>query len=60
MVIENFRVVNIHVEKETKECGLTSAENLLNNLLKKKTETEKKFHDALKGLEKMKLPFQED
>ena len=27
---------------------------------KKKTETEKKFHDALKGLEKMKLPFQED
>ena len=33
MVIENFTVVNIHVEKETKECGLTSAENLLNNLL---------------------------
>ena len=33
MVIENFTVINIHVEKETKECGLTSAENLLNNLL---------------------------
>jgi len=33
MVIENFTVVDIHVEKETKECGLTSAENLLNNLL---------------------------
>ena len=33
MVIENLNVVNIQVEKETKECGLTSAENLLNNLL---------------------------
>jgi len=33
MVIENFIVINIHVEKETKECGLTSAENLLNNLI---------------------------
>ena len=33
MVIENFTIVNIHVEKETKECGVTSAENLLNNLL---------------------------
>ncbi|MDC3117639.1 peroxiredoxin [Candidatus Pelagibacter sp.] len=33
MVIENFTVVSIHEEKETKECGLTSAENLLNNLL---------------------------
>ena len=33
MVIENFTVVNIYEEKETKECGLTSAENLLNNLL---------------------------
>ena len=33
MVIKNFIVVNIHEEKETKECGLTSAENLLNNLL---------------------------
>ena len=33
MVIENFKIVNIYVEKETKECGLTSAENLLNNLI---------------------------
>ena len=33
LVIENFTVINIHVEKETKECGLTSAENLLNHLL---------------------------
>ena len=33
MVVENFAVVNVYVEKETKECGLTSAENLLNNLL---------------------------
>ena len=33
MVIENFSVVNIYAEKETKECGLTSAENLLNNLI---------------------------
>ena len=33
MVIENFTITNIHVEKETKECGLTSAENLLNNLI---------------------------
>ena len=33
MVIENFTIINIHVEKETKECGLTSAENLLNNLI---------------------------
>ena len=33
MIVENFTVVNIQVEKETKECGLTSAENLLNNLL---------------------------
>ena len=33
MVIENFTVDNIYVEKETKECGLTSAENLLNHLL---------------------------
>jgi len=32
MVIENFTVINIHVEKETKECGLTSAESLLDNL----------------------------
>ena len=33
MVIENFTIINIYVEKETKECGLTSAENLLNNLI---------------------------
>ena len=33
IIIENFTVVNIHEEKETKECGLTSAENLLNNLI---------------------------
>ncbi len=33
MVIENFTIINIHVEKETKECSLTSAENLLNNVL---------------------------
>ena len=32
MVIENFTLINIHVEKETKECGLTSAESLLDNL----------------------------
>ncbi|MDA9752948.1 peroxiredoxin [Candidatus Pelagibacter sp.] len=32
MVIENFTVVNIHEEKETKECGLTSAETLLDSL----------------------------
>ena len=33
MVIKNFKVVNIYEEKETKECGLTSADNLLDNLL---------------------------
>tara|TARA_A100001011_G_scaffold300288_1_gene313598 strand:- start:767 stop:1252 length:486 start_codon:yes stop_codon:yes gene_type:complete len=32
MVIENFRVVKIEVEKETKICGLTSAESLLDSL----------------------------
>ena len=32
MVIENLSVVNIQVEKETKECGLTSAESLLGSL----------------------------
>ncbi len=32
MIIENFTVLNIQVEKETKECGLTSAESLLENL----------------------------
>ena len=42
MVIENFTIVNIYIEKETKECGLTSAENLLNSLLKK-NETKKSF-----------------
>ena len=26
----------------------------------KKTETEKKFHDALRNLEKIKLPFKDD
>ena len=32
MVIENLKVINIQVEKETKECGLTSAESLLDYL----------------------------
>ena len=32
MVIENLQVINIQVAKETKECGLTSAESLLNYL----------------------------
>tara|TARA_B100000676_G_scaffold18154_1_gene15898 strand:+ start:246 stop:731 length:486 start_codon:yes stop_codon:yes gene_type:complete len=32
MIVENFTVVNIQVEKETKECGLTSAESFLENL----------------------------
>ena len=32
MIIENLTVINIQVEKETKECGLTSAESLLINL----------------------------
>ena len=32
MVIENLKVINIQVEKETKECGLTSAESLLDKL----------------------------
>tara|TARA_Y100001954_G_C15563024_1_gene479603 strand:+ start:138 stop:623 length:486 start_codon:yes stop_codon:yes gene_type:complete len=32
MIVENFTVVNIQVEKETKECGLTSAESFLKNL----------------------------
>ena len=32
MIIENLTVINIQVEKETKECGLTSAESLLDNL----------------------------
>ena len=33
MIIENLTVLNLQVEKETKECGLTSADNFLNNLL---------------------------
>ena len=32
MVIENLEVLNIQVEKETKECGLSSAESILDNL----------------------------
>ena len=32
MVIEKLEVLNIQVEKETKECGLSSAESILNNL----------------------------
>ena len=32
MVIENFEVSNIQVEKETKECGLSSAEGILDIL----------------------------
>ena len=29
MVIENLEVINIQVEKETKQCGLSSAEGIL-------------------------------
>ena len=32
MVIENLKVLNIQVEKETKQCGLTSAESILKTL----------------------------
>ena len=32
MVIENLEVSNIQVEKETKECGLSSAEGILDIL----------------------------
>ena len=32
MIIENLAAVNIQVEKEPKECGLTSAESLLDSL----------------------------
>ena len=32
MVIENLEVVNIQVEKETKQCGLSSAEGVLDLL----------------------------
>ena len=29
MIIENLKVTNIQVEKETKQCGLSSAETIL-------------------------------
>ena len=32
MVIENLEIVNIQVEKETKQCGLSSAEGILDLL----------------------------
>ena len=32
MVIENLEVINIQVEKETKQCGLSSAEGVLDLL----------------------------
>ena len=32
MVIQNLEVVNIQVEKETKQCGLSSPESLIDNL----------------------------
>ena len=32
IVVENLQVLNIQVEKETKECSLSSAESILNNL----------------------------
>ena len=32
MVIENLEVLNIQFEKETKQCGLTSAESILKTL----------------------------
>ena len=32
MVIENLEVINIQVEKETKQCGLSSAESVLDLL----------------------------
>ena len=32
MVIQNLEVINIQVEKETKQCGLSSAESLIDNL----------------------------
>ena len=32
MVIENLEVINIQVEKETKQCGLSSAEGVINLL----------------------------
>ena len=30
MIVENLKVVNIQVEKETKSCGISSAEQILN------------------------------
>ena len=35
MIIENLIVLDIQVEKETKECSLTSAESLLENQISK-------------------------
>ena len=32
MVIENLEVINVQVEKETKQCGLSSADGILNIL----------------------------
>jgi peroxiredoxin len=32
MVIENLKILNVQVEKETKECGLSSAEGILDIL----------------------------
>ncbi len=32
MVIENLEVINVQVEKETKQCGLSSAESVLDLL----------------------------
>ena len=32
MVIENFEIINIQVEKETKQCGLSSAEGIIDIL----------------------------
>ena len=32
MVIEDLKVINIQIEKETKQCGLSSAQSILDNL----------------------------
>ena len=32
MVIENLKVINLQVEKETKQCGLSSAKGVLDLL----------------------------
>ena len=32
IVVENLKVLNIHVEKETKQCGLSSAKGILDTL----------------------------